>query len=442
VHSTPLVTRFGKAVGVVSLYFRTPHCASERQTRVIELCARQAVDFIENARLYEQLREADRRKDEFLATLAHELRNPLAPISGSLQILRLTDDLSPAVEHVRSIMEEQVNHLVRLVDDLLEVSRITRGKIELRKKSVDLVAVIASAVEISRPLIEAAGHQLAITLSPEPMALEADAVRLSQVIANLLNNAAKYTDKGGQIWLSAQRQGGEAVVSVRDTGCGISADMLPRIFDMFAQVDRTLERAQGGLGIGLSLAKNLVEMHGGRIEAHSAGPGRGSEFIVWLPLVHHGPRSTLAASAPENGKRHLPARRILVVDDTRSAAYVLGKLLEKLGQQVCTAHDAISALEHARIERPDMVISDIAMPDMNGYELARLLRQEAGMTAVVLVALTGYGQSSDKQRAKEAGFDYHLVKPVSLESLEEMLASLPASPDALVRNNAGQNGGN
>jgi PAS domain S-box-containing protein len=285
VHSTPLITRRGEIVGVLSTHFRQPHRPSERETRLIDLCARQAVDFIENARLYEQVRAADRRKDEFLATLAHELRNPLAPISNSLHLLRLSSELSPAVQRVREIMQRQVSHLVRLVDDLMEVSRITRGKIELRKEPVELAAIIATAVEISRPLIDAAGHQLAITLSPEPLTLEADPVRLAQVIANLLSNAAKYTEDGGQIWLSARQDGGEVVLSVRDTGVGIPADMLHRVFDMFTQVDRTLNRAQGGLGIGLTLARSFVEMHGGRMEAHSDGPGKGSEFLIRMPMA-------------------------------------------------------------------------------------------------------------------------------------------------------------
>jgi PAS domain S-box-containing protein len=388
VHCTPLITRSGTAVGVLSTYFRRPHRPSDKETHLVDLCVRQAVDFIENARLYSQLQEADRHKDEFLVTLAHELRNPLAAVNNSLHLIRLSDDLSPTIQHVREIMDGQVNQLIRLVDDLLEVSRIRRGKIELRKESIELAGVIASAVETSRPLIAAAGHQLAISLPSEPMTLEADAVRLGQVIANLLNNAAKYTNRGGQIWLTARREGSHAVLSVRDTGLGIPADMLPRVFDMFAQVDRTLERAQGGLGIGLSLAKNLVQLHGGRIEAHSGGPGEGSEFVVRLPLSPNVPRAKAKKPESQSERTRLPARRILVVDDTQAAVYVLGKLLEKMGQQVRTARDATSALESVRVERPDVVISDIAMPDMNGYRLARRLRQEPGLNDVVLVALT------------------------------------------------------
>ncbi len=428
IHSTPLVTRQGKTIGVLSTHFRQPHAPTEREKNLIDLCARQAVDFLENARLYEQLREGDRRKDEFLATLAHELRNPLAPISSAIQILRLSDDLSPAVEMVRDVMERQVTHMVRLIDDLLEVSRITRGKLKLRTERAQLVSIIGAAVETSRPIIEAAGHQLAITLSPEPMLLEADPLRLAQAIANLLNNAAKYTDDGGQIWLTARREGGEAVISVRDTGGGIPAEMLSRIFELFVQVDRSLHRVQGGMGIGLTLAKNLVEMHGGQIEAHSEGLGRGSEFIVRLPLSVKG-RTAGPATAPPTQRAALPRRRILVVDDTRAAAFTLGKLLETMEQQVCIVHDAATALERVQADPPDVVISDIAMPRMSGYELAQRLRQLPAIRGVALVALTGYGQDSDRQLTSQAGFDFHLVKPVSFHALYNLLSSLPAPGD-------------
>ena len=291
----------------------------------------------ETARLNAQLQEADRRKDEFLAALSHELRNPLAPISNSLHILRLSGELSPGMERVRAIMESQVQHLVRLVEDLLDASRITRGKTELRKDRVELAAILDNAVETSRPQIEAAGHQLALSLPAETLLLDADPVRLVQVLANLLNNAAKYTERGGQIWLTAQRAGAETVISVRDTGLGIPADMLPRVFDMFSQVDRTLSRAQGGLGIGLALAKTFVELHGGRIEVYSQGPGQGSEFVIHLPLAVDQRQAGLRISAPAGAKAPLPARRILVVDDTRAAGYVLTRLLETIGQKVQTA---------------------------------------------------------------------------------------------------------
>jgi len=419
VHSTPLITRSGNIVGVLSTYFRQPHRPSERVIRLIDVCARQAADYIENVRLYHQLREDDKHKDEFLATLAHELRNPLAPLTNALNLMRLSDDLSPAVQQLRDIMEQQLIQLNRLVNDLLEVSRIKRDKIELRKGPAELAAIIANAVETSRPLIEAASHQLAVTLPQNPVTLEADAVRLTQVIGNLLNNAAKYTEPHGQIWLTGQRLGSEIVISVRDNGAGIGPDLIPHVFDVFAQADHTRRYGQGGLGIGLALARRLVEMHGGRIEAHSDGIGKGSEFIVRLPLASVQPLALIDRIEP----RSLPARRVLIVDDVPSALYVLGKLLERMGQKVRTAGSAVAALQCVRDEQPDIIISDIGMPNSNGYELARQLRQEPGLEGVILAALTGYGQDSDRQKAKEAGFDFHLVKPVSVEALEDLLSA-------------------
>ena len=375
-----------------------------------------------------ELSSANDRKDEFLATLAHELRNPLAPIRNSLHLLRLSGELSSSLDPVREIMERQVDQMVRLIDDLLDVSRISHGKIELQREVIELATVVSTAVETSRPLIDAAGHQLALSLPAEPMILDADPVRLAQIIGNLLSNAAKYTEPGGQIWLTAHREGNDAVISVRDSGMGIPADVLPFVFDMFTQVDRSLSRAQGGLGIGLSLAKTLVEKHGGRIEAHSEGLDRGSEFLVYIPMMldsqRHVPLKPLRTD-----QSAVPSRKILIVDDTRAAGYVLGRLLEKMGQQVCSATDATEALESVRRECPDVVISDIGMPDIDGYELARRLRKEPHSERLILVALTGYGQETDKQRAKAAGFDYHLVKPVGLEALQALLGSLPDSQE-------------
>jgi signal transduction histidine kinase/ActR/RegA family two-component response regulator len=384
-------------------------------------------DVTDRKRAEEALTEANRRKDEFLATLAHELRNPLAPIRNSLHLLRLSGDLSPSLDPVREIMERQVDQMVRLIDDLLDVSRISSGKIELQREAIELATVVSLAVQTAQPAIDAAGHQLALSLPAEPIILEVDPVRLAQIIGNLLNNAAKYTKPGGQIWLTAHEDRKEAVISIRDTGLGIPADMLPLVFNMFAQVDRTLTRAQGGLGIGLTLAKTYVEMHGGRIVAHSDGPDQGSEFIIYLPIMRDtrlGSPQTIPLPVRSTS---FSRRRILIVDDTRAAGFILGKLLEKMGQQVHTATDAAAALDWVRRGRPDLVISDIAMPNMDGYELARQLRNAPGTEGLLLVALTGYGQDSDKQRAKDAGFDYHLVKPVSLEALQDLLASLPAS---------------
>jgi len=372
------------------------------------------------------LKAADRHKDEFLATLAHELRNPLAPIRNSLNLLSLSGELSKSLESVREIMERQVNHMVRLIDDLLDLSRITSGKIELRKTMVELATVVASAVETIQPAIDDAGHQLAICMPAEPILLEADPVRLAQVIGNLLNNAVKYTADGGQIWLSARVEGGEAVISVRDTGFGIPPDMLTRVFDMFSQVDRTVSRAQGGLGIGLTLTKRLVEMHGGRIAVRSEGLGQGSEFTVRLPILPALQTRAVSTAATVNREAApLSRHRILVVDDAHDAGYVLSRLLEKIGQEVRTTDDATVALEMVRNERPEIVISDIGMPNMDGYELARRLQNEPGRENLLLVALTGYGQASDRHKAEEAGFDRYLVKPVSMTALYELLASLP-----------------
>jgi len=375
-------------------------------------------------KLNAQLRDADRHKDEFLATLAHELRNPLAPISNSLHILRLCENLGPSLERIRDIMEQQVSHMVRLVDDLLDVSRISCGKIKLRKEQVELAGIVANAIETSRTQIDAAGHQLVTSLPSTPLILEADSVRLAQVIGNLLTNAAKYTEPGGQIRLTVRPEGNEAVVSVRDTGVGIPAEMLDQVFDMFTQVERNLNRSQGGLGIGLTLARSLVALHGGSIEAHNNETGGGSEFLIRLPLLVSPAQPAHSASTPPRSFRSLPTFRILVVDDTRAAAFVLGQLLEMLGNEVQTVHDGNSALEILQSTRPDLVFSDIAMPVMDGYELATRIRQVPEFRDLVLVALTGYGQDEDRRRVREAGFDHHLVKPVSLDHLQELLTSL------------------
>jgi PAS domain S-box-containing protein len=379
-------------------------------------------------RIEEELRESDRRKDEFLATLAHELRNPLAPIRNSLNILRMTGAANPTTERLHEMMERQVNHLVRLVDDLLEISRISRGKIDLRKEQVELAAVIRSAVETSRPLLEAAHHQLAISLPSEPLALDADPVRLAQVFANLLNNAAKYTDEGGQIWLTAKVAKGSqespdgVVVSVRDTGVGIPADMLPRVFELFTQVDRSAGRAQGGLGIGLTLVRSLVQLHGGRVEARSEGLGQGSEFVVHLPLAKGSPAD--GARLADQPPALLSPRRVLVVDDNRDAADSLGMLLKFVGADVQVVYDGAAALKTLDVYQPAVVLLDIGMPGMDGYEVARRIRQHPRGRDVLLIALTGWGQEEDRRRTHTAGFDHHLVKPADVNALQTLLASL------------------
>ncbi|MBI3899438.1 MAG: PAS domain S-box protein [Gammaproteobacteria bacterium] len=372
------------------------------------------------------LTDADRRKDEFLATLSHELRNPLVPIRNSLNILRIAGDMSPMAERVHQMMDRQVAHMVRLVDDLLEVSRITRGQIELRIDPVDLATVISGAIETSKPLIDAADHQLHVELPKEALVLEADAVRLTQVFANLLNNAAKYTETAGQIWLTMRREGNDVVVSVRDTGIGIPADVLPHVFDLFTQADHSRRRAQGGLGIGLTLVRDLVQLHGGNVEARSAGPGEGTEIVVRLPLPAEGRVCVTAKPAPIQAMPSAVRRlRVLVVDDNRDVANSMSTLLQLLGSEVHTVYDGASALEAIAHYKPTMALLDIGMPGLDGYEVARRVRQHYGVNDLRLVALSGWGQQEDRRRSHEAGFDMHLVKPLDLDALEVLLNSFP-----------------
>ena len=389
--------------------------------------ARRAGVAVENTQLYQALREADRRKDEFLATLAHELRNPLAPICNGLHILSMPKVDAETAQMTREMMERQVHHLVRLVDDLLDVSRVMRGKIELRKEPVELATVIARAVETARPLLDAQGHEFALDLRHDPLVLDADPVRLAQVIANLLTNAAKYTEPNGRIEIMALRDANDAVLRVRDNGIGIAPKMLPRIFELFVQADHSSTKAQGGLGIGLTLVKTLVEMHGGMIQAQSDGLQKGSEFIVRLPMSIRAPRDdrvseTVPTSASPVSKS---GHRVLVVDDNKDAARSLAMLLGHQGHEVRIAHSGPAALETIEGDVPDVVFLDIGMPGMDGYEVARRIRQRPDLENMVLAALTGWGQQEDRRRTAEAGFDHHLVKPPDPKTLEHVLASLP-----------------
>ncbi len=422
--AAPLVGRDGRNIGLIQLSDKYEGEFTEDDEAVLVQLAQMASVAVENARLVESLRDADRRKDEFLATLAHELRNPLAPLRNGLQVMKLAAGNAEAVEQARSLMERQMAVMVRLIDDLLDVSRITRGKLPLRRERVDLASVVQSAVEGSRPLIETSAHRLTVSLPPEPIYLDADPTRLAQVFANLLTNAAKYTDKAGHIWLTAGRHEGEVVVSVRDTGIGIAAEHLPRLFEMFSQVAPALERSQGGLGIGLSLVKGLVEMHGGRIEARSEGPGKGSEFVVRLPVAGDVPAPE--TPAPGSGERATarPRRRILLADDNRDAADSLAMMLRLAGHEVHATHDGQEAVEAAEWFRPDVALLDLGMPRMNGFEAARRIREQPWGRSVILVAITGWGQDEDKRRASEAGFDHHLTKPVDPAALEKLLAGL------------------
>ena len=404
----------------------------ERPTRVTTLLSAAQTAIRARARQYQirghlaerqkteqQLRTADRRKDEFLATLGHELRNPLAPILNSLEILKL----SGAFEDARTapacaVMERQVHHLNRLVDDLLEVSRITRGIIEVKKEPLDLTAIVKAAVETSRPVLDSLRHQIRLDLEATRIYVAGDAVRLTQVFANLLNNAAKYTNHGGLITIASRREDGTAVISVRDNGIGISPNLLAQVFDMFMQVDRSTRRSQGGLGIGLTLVKSLVAMHGGSVEARSEGPGLGSEFIVRLPLLEESslPAEVTRRIAP------LPQRRILIVDDSRDGGESLAMLLRVLGAEVALAHSGRQALECVTSFQPDVVLLDIGMPGMDGYEVARRIRSNPANRRMQLIALTGCGQDEDRQRSAAAGFNHHLVKPADVDQLRQLLS--------------------
>jgi PAS domain S-box-containing protein len=376
-------------------------------------------DITERKVALEALQDAARRKDEFLATLAHELRNPLAPIRSGLQIMRLADGDAHAEEQARSMVERQFQQLVRLVDDLFDLSRISRGKIALRKERVELAGIIQSAVETSLPLIEQSQQTLEVTLPPQPIIIEADTTRLAQVFTNLLNNAAKYTESGGTIWLDVQQRSTEVAVTVKDTGMGIPAEMLPHVFDMFTQVDRSLERSRGGLGIGLNIVKQLVRMHRGSVEARSEGNGKGSEFIVRLPILAAARKDTpLNDSGP--AQRSAPMR-VLVADDNPDSANGLALLLKIRGNEVRTAHDGLEVISAAEAFRPEVMLLDIGMPKLNGYEVCRHIRAQSWGKTTAIIALTGWGQEEDRRRSREAGFDHHLVKPVELAVLEPLL---------------------
>jgi PAS domain S-box-containing protein len=393
-------------------------------TGAVTGCISVCVDLTERKQAADLLREVDRRKDQFLATLSHELRNPLAPIRNAVELLRMAPDDEAIRREALATMHRQLLQLVRLTDDLLDVSRINRDRVELRRERLDLGAIVQSAVESARPHVEAAGHWLTVRVPPEPVWLDGDFTRLAQAFSNVLINAVKYTERGGRIDVAVSIQDDTtASVTVTDTGIGIPPELLPQVFDMFTQLDHSLDRARGGLGIGLALTRRLVEMHGGSIEARSEGTGRGSSFSIRLPIVGQGTGGEAAAERPAAVEPGVAPRRILIAEDDRDAAEMLRMVLAYTGHDVRVANDGVEALALARESRPHVALIDIGMPRMDGYETARLIRQMQG-GEIVLVALTGWGQDEDKARALEAGFDHHVTKPADPDVLQRLIAEV------------------
>lgn len=390
----------------------------EGNARRAMLCVGAFLDVTDQKEAEESLRDADRKKDDFIALLAHELRNPLAPIRNGLNVLRLAGADPDAIKHTRAIMERQITHMVRLIDDLLDVSRINRNKMELRLSQVTLAEAVSSALETARPIVDAGGHELSVSIPDDPIYLEADLTRLAQVFSNLLTNSAKYTRPGGKIWLTAELRESVVAVSVSDNGIGIPAASLAQIFDMFSQVDRGIERATGGLGIGLALVKGLVEMHGGTVAASSRGEGEGSTFTVILPVV--ATQAAAVMTPRSNGHRKI-RRRILVVDDNLDGADTLARVLRLMGNDVRTANDGLEGVEVAREFLPEVVLMDVGMPLLNGLDATRKIRSQEWGRDITIIALTGWGQDGDKERSRAAGCDGHLVKPVDIDELETLL---------------------
>ncbi len=435
--SVPMRTK-SRVLGAMSFATsESGHTYTAFDLNTAEELAMRAAIALENSDLLHELKEADRKKDEFLAVLAHELRNPLAPVRNAISILRSGQSPSPKLQWTYDVIDRQVRQMSRLVDDLLDVSRIASGKIELRRERVELAQAVRIALETSRPVIERGGHQLTVRMPPDPIWVDADLARLAQILSNLLNNAAKYTHAGGHIWLSAEKVNtsitrgavevssgpGEVVLRIRDNGIGIAPEMLRRIFDMFTQAGRSGDQSQGGLGIGLTLVKRLAEMHGGHVEAHSEGVGRGSEFLLRMPLSAETAANDPHAKDAEPEPAARP-RRILVVDDNRDAADSLSMLLHTGGHEVRVAYDGLEAVGAAVAFRPDVVLLDIGLPKLSGYEAARRIRDARG-SEVLLVAVTGWGQAEDRRRAQEAGFDHHLTKPVDPEAIARLIDGLP-----------------
>jgi PAS domain S-box-containing protein len=420
----PLIAEY-RLLGILSFASRTKDEFTPEELDFLRTVSHYVTVAHERLRHIERLQEGDRRKDQFLATLAHELRNPLAPISNMLELMKRAKGEDGVVEQARDTMERQLGQLVHLVNDLLDMSRISLDKLELRPVDLPLASVVAQAVEAARPQADGVGHRLNVDLPAEPIMLHADPVRLTQVFGNLLTNACKYTDAGGQIRLTAEREGNQVLVRVTDTGIGISAEQLPRVFEIFSQVQSAQERSQGGLGIGLTLVKRLTEMHGGSVEAHSDGAGKGSEFIVRLPIATTQTRKT--ATAPSGVPATMVGRRILVVDDNQDSAESLARLLRMNGNATTTAFDGASAVDEAEQFRPDVVLMDIGLPRLNGYDACRRIRELPWGGEVLMVAMTGWGQDEDRRKSKDAGFDHHVVKPVDYSVLIRLLAEREAA---------------
>jgi PAS domain S-box-containing protein len=423
----PLISEL-RLIGKFMVYYDEPHEFRDGEFDVALTIGHQVAFAVqrrrteeERQRAVEALQEDDRRKNEFLAMLSHELRNPLAPLRNAVQVLRLTADGNRETTSLHDMMARQIDHLVRLVDDLLEMSRISRGTLDLQKERVALATIVQNAVETSDPLIRSAGHHLEVDLPGDILWTDGDPVRLAQILSNLLNNAAKYTEPGGRISVRARREKGMIAISVRDTGIGIAPEMLSRVFEMFNRGDRGGAGGEPGLGIGLALSRHLAQMHGGTIEAQSEGKGRGSEFTLRLPLAEKDDRAMAAA---KSAGAEIPAQRILIVDDNRDAGDSLGMLLECLGADVRIARDGSEALKAFADYQPAVVLLDIGMPEMDGYEVARRIRASFPGTRTPLVAVTGWGQEEDKRRAREAGFDHHLIKPADVHALQSLLATL------------------
>ena len=419
----PLLAEY-QLLGTLCFATRTKDAFREDELDFLRTVSHYATAAFERLRYIQQMREDDRRKDEFLATLAHELRDPLAPLTNVLELLKHANGRDDVLQQARDTMERQLSHLVQLVDDLLDMSRITRNRLDLRRQRVELSSIMHQALDAARPMAASVNHELHVALPSEPVYVNADPVRLAQVFGNLLTNACKYTEPGGHIWLTAELQGNEVVAKVRDTGIGIPGNKLASVFEMFSQLPAARELSQGGLGIGLTLVKRLVSMHGGTVQAYSAGAGQGTEFVVRLPVLNE-PSQARPATSQDEAPR-MPERRILIVDDNRDSAASLAMLLETAGNITHEAYDGLEALEAAEKFRPDVVLLDIGLPKLNGFEVCRQIRAEPWGRNTTIIAVSGWGQDDDRRKSREVGFDHHMVKPVDYNTLLKLLAEPPS----------------